>query len=40
MDEKLHFNRCSEEDEDDTDDFDVAGPQVIADVVLAKTISL
>ena len=40
MDEQLCFARCSEQDEDNTDDFDVTGPQVIADVVLAKMISL
>ena len=40
VEEHLHFTRHAEEDEDDIDDFDVAGPRVIADVVLAKTIGI
>ena len=32
------FKRAAQEDEDDTNDFNIAGPRVVADVVLARII--
>ena len=36
--EQDHFKRAAQEDEDDTNDFNIAGPRVVANVVLARTI--
>ena len=40
VEEQDHFARAAQEDEDDEDDFDVPGPRVVVDMVLAKTLSM
>ena len=40
IEQHARFTRATQEDEDNTDDLDVEGLRVVADVILAKTIGM